>query len=540
MVRDLLTRKGINVEAKDSNGYTALMRAADFGSVEVVDTLLTDSVAGAHVMKDGSSVLSALHCAAIAGHSVVVRKLLEKRPEERAILNQLDANRQTILTLACEDKSKASVITELIKGGADTSIQNGSGVTPLAVSIHEDNLENVKAIVAADIESLKYTSSIGGYDHTPLWLAVANLDTNNNHGGRDGKVVVALLNAARRAPRLLLDSTPAIRRLRRSDAEWDKHYSKVTKERRRVIKDQLDDIDGVLDQIKAKLGYSSAEGSRVSPVITSDARHSTEFPLQSNTWERAELEPGVSDRHLDRGEGFDPQPHKTYYGANHPNHLSTGGTGATGGIQRSDSPKRRRAKQHDMLQGVVPPQAYHHHSQRYPNTRGYNVPYERPQAHPPSLGVQIPVPKNYQNRGGPSYMNSIPFEQVPRTLAPPGDRFFSPDSAHAYGGHQEEVRPRSSGEGYYQSLRTGFGEYHNSQYLSAGGNLGRAKSFNDRSRQRGGAGHWGARERYGEQLDPGFAGRNYPQQQLQPTHPQPPNAPLLSNQSPQCPGHFFG
>ena len=80
-VRDLLLRKGlflkgVNVNAKDSDGRTALVLACSSGHTDVVSVLL--KAKGINVNAKLKNGRTALHVASYSGHTTIVSMLLDE------------------------------------------------------------------------------------------------------------------------------------------------------------------------------------------------------------------------------------------------------------------------------------------------------------------------------------------------------------------------------------------------------------------------------------------------------------------------------
>jgi ankyrin repeat protein len=86
-----LINKGAQLEAKNSDGYTSLHRAACGGHVEIV-RFLCDRGEDVEVQHDGGG--RPLHCAATRGQISVVKELIEERNAE---INARDDSGHTAL-----------------------------------------------------------------------------------------------------------------------------------------------------------------------------------------------------------------------------------------------------------------------------------------------------------------------------------------------------------------------------------------------------------------------------------------------------------
>jgi len=109
---------------EDFSDVTLLLRAAKLGHEKRVRYFIEEKQLAPDVMDDNG--LSPLHLAAQAGHSKVVRALLDLG----AIANQVDKNGSTPLMYAMLGTNK-EIASLLIEKGADPNTQDHQGQTPL-------------------------------------------------------------------------------------------------------------------------------------------------------------------------------------------------------------------------------------------------------------------------------------------------------------------------------------------------------------------------------------------------------------------------
>jgi ankyrin repeat protein len=142
-VRDLL-QAGANVNAKDSNGDTALHCASVYGRVEVVRELLQHNKVDVNLRRiyDGSTVLL---IASQNGHLEIVRELLQN--------NKVDVNRQrtydgaTALCIASEN-GHVDVVRQLLQHDkVDVNLQRQDGATVLYVASQLGRVEVVRELL---------------------------------------------------------------------------------------------------------------------------------------------------------------------------------------------------------------------------------------------------------------------------------------------------------------------------------------------------------------------------------------------------------
>ena len=119
-----------------SMGITALVQAADKGFVEVVRFLVEEGKADVDKAKtdDGATPL---FIAAQKGHTEVVRFLVE---EGKADVDKVNKKNQTPINMAAF-KGQLEVVQFLLSKGADCTIENQWGRTPLATAQRQGHAE---------------------------------------------------------------------------------------------------------------------------------------------------------------------------------------------------------------------------------------------------------------------------------------------------------------------------------------------------------------------------------------------------------------
>lgn len=123
-------------------GYSLLHQAASAGQAEVVKTLVTN---GADVMARGADNKTALHVAAVEGHTDTVRALIESAgSKQKEMLNAQMSNGDTAAHLAAR-AGHADVVHALSRAGADVTIKNRN---------RQDVIEQAQAEVQKHLDAI--------------------------------------------------------------------------------------------------------------------------------------------------------------------------------------------------------------------------------------------------------------------------------------------------------------------------------------------------------------------------------------------------
>jgi ankyrin repeat protein len=142
VVRQLLTREGVDVNTKDKKNYTPLLWAAYNGHVAVVERILTrDEV---DVNAKDSHGLTPLSLAAANGHESVVEHLLAK---DGIDVDSKDKYGRTTLILAARHRHLNIANLLLDTGKADVNAKDVDGQTPLLWAAMEGHETVVKLLL---------------------------------------------------------------------------------------------------------------------------------------------------------------------------------------------------------------------------------------------------------------------------------------------------------------------------------------------------------------------------------------------------------
>jgi ankyrin repeat protein len=138
-----LVDKGAAINERDDNDLTALWLACDPGSIPAVrllmergaDPTITDEVGNTPLMiasTGGNLVSTAAEERTDEGRVEVVRLLLEY-PSTKSIINNRDGRGETALFRACE-MGLGGIVRVLLASGADPTIADNKGMTPMAIA----------------------------------------------------------------------------------------------------------------------------------------------------------------------------------------------------------------------------------------------------------------------------------------------------------------------------------------------------------------------------------------------------------------------
>lgn len=142
---DRLLRAGAKVDAADDHGVTPLMRACENGNAELVDRLLG---AGANVNASQSSGVTPLMIAARSGNVGAVKALVAKGAQVNAVVKETQQNALMWATA----EGHVDIVRTLVENRADLRAGSKRGFTPLLHAARNGDIETAKVLLAAGVD----------------------------------------------------------------------------------------------------------------------------------------------------------------------------------------------------------------------------------------------------------------------------------------------------------------------------------------------------------------------------------------------------
>ena len=142
-----LLKEGADVNAKNSEGYTALILASSNGHKEIVEMLLEK---GADVNAKDKYVYTALELASRNGHTEIVSMLLEKGADVNAKTNE-----GITALIRASEKGHTETVARLLEKGADVNAKDSDGWTALMWASRNGHTETVTILLeeGADVNA---------------------------------------------------------------------------------------------------------------------------------------------------------------------------------------------------------------------------------------------------------------------------------------------------------------------------------------------------------------------------------------------------
>ncbi|MFC1781735.1 ankyrin repeat domain-containing protein [Planctomycetota bacterium] len=159
-----LIQEGVNIEALDSDGRTALYCAAQAGQVEIAELLIGEGADVKATIRARARGETPLHTAAANGHKEAAELLIVKGANVNAKIR--GGGEETPLHTAAANGHK-EVAELLIARGANVNAKNNSGQTPLHRAARDGQKDVVELLIAKGADTNARTSS----GRTPLVIA---------------------------------------------------------------------------------------------------------------------------------------------------------------------------------------------------------------------------------------------------------------------------------------------------------------------------------------------------------------------------------
>ena len=204
--RSTRQKGGDNVNAKDANGSTALIRASWDGDTEIVRMLLEK---GADVNAKDAKGSTALMKASLNGHTKVVSMLLEKGAD----VNAKDNNGSTALMKATLH-GHTEIVRMLLEKGADVNVKTGYGSTALVLASWDGDTEIVRMLLEkgadvnakdADGSTALIKASWDGHTEIVRMLLEKGADVNAKDNDGSTALIKASLNGHTKVVSMLLE-----------------------------------------------------------------------------------------------------------------------------------------------------------------------------------------------------------------------------------------------------------------------------------------------------------------------------------------------
>ena len=185
-VKSLLAA-GVNVNAKDNDGHTALMQAAAKGATDCVKALIA---AGADVQAQGNDGYTALIVAAFQDNNTdSIAALIAAGANVKA----KDKYGVTALFRAAGSKNNTDSVKALLAAGAEVNAKSNFGDTALSFAVEKGNTDCVRVLIAAGAKvntkngdgdtALIYAAKNGNADIVKALIAAgANVNAKNKEG----------------------------------------------------------------------------------------------------------------------------------------------------------------------------------------------------------------------------------------------------------------------------------------------------------------------------------------------------------------------
>ncbi|XP_071085594.1 serine/threonine-protein phosphatase 6 regulatory ankyrin repeat subunit A-like [Haliotis cracherodii] len=164
IVKDILSRKVVDINSKDCDGYTPLMLAAQEGNKKVFDLLVSNECDQFDVSDSGGNIL---HAACHSNNAMFVKDILLHGVAD---IESRDEDGCTPVMLAAVEGQK-EIFDLLVSEGCSLDVQDNEGHNILHAACCSDNVKIVEDILSREIADIDGRSSDG---QTAVMIAAGN------------------------------------------------------------------------------------------------------------------------------------------------------------------------------------------------------------------------------------------------------------------------------------------------------------------------------------------------------------------------------
>ncbi|MHB9130476.1 MAG: ankyrin repeat domain-containing protein [Armatimonadota bacterium] len=258
----LLIARGVDINGKDTEGWTSLHWAAQNGDIDIVELLVTG---GADVNSKANDDSTALNSAAAEGHADIVKLLMENGAD---VSNRNDKGATPLHHAIYEGHTDIALL--LIAGGADITAKNDSGFTPLHQAAFNNRVEIAKLLVEnrANINAKAdngwtplHVASHKGFSQTVQELLNGKADINARDNKGNTPLHMAAMNGCVTTVELLISNGADING-KSDDGHVALHWAatKGSADTVKVLIESRADVHKKTDKGVNSLHYTSAGG----------------------------------------------------------------------------------------------------------------------------------------------------------------------------------------------------------------------------------------------------------------------------------------